>query len=82
MENIISIKKIKPASEVIPREYTWLDTKYVKAPNVLNLTKKEASSLLKGFKVEYNGNGNKIIYQDPEPDIYIKENGTIKIMLG
>ena len=82
MENIISIKNIKPASEVIPREYTWLDTKYVKAPNVLNLTKKEASSLLKGFKVEYNGNGNKIIYQDPEPDIYIKENGTIKIMLG
>lgn len=82
MKNIISIKDIKPSSEVTPREYTWLDTKYVKAPNVLNLTKKEASSLLKGFKVEYNGSGDTIIYQDPEPDIYIKENGTIKIMLG
>ncbi len=82
MENIISIREIKPSSEVTPREYTWLDTKYVKAPNVLNLTKKEASSLLKGFKVEYSGTGEKIIYQEPEPDIYIKENGTIKIMLG
>ena len=82
MKNIISIKNLQPAKEVTPREYTWLDTKYVKAPNVLNMTKKEASSILKGFKIEYSGNGDKIIYQDPKPDIYIKENSTIKVMLG
>ncbi len=82
MKNIISIKGLEPSKEVTPREYTWLDTKYVKAPNVLNMTKKEASSLLKGFKIEYSGNGDTIIYQDPKPDIYIKENATIKIMLG
>ncbi len=82
IKNIISIKNIPPSKDVTPREYTWLDTKYVKTPNVLNMTKKEASTLLKGFKVEYSGSGDNIIYQDPKPDVYIKENSTIKIMLN
>ncbi len=82
MKNIISIKGLKPSDEVTPREYTWLDTKYVKAPNVMGLTKKEAASLLKGFSVEYSGTGDTILYQEPVADIYIKENATIKLMLG
>ncbi len=82
MQNIISIKGLQPSSEVTPREYTWLDTKYVKSPNVVGKTKKEATTLLKGFQVEYSGTGDTIIYQEPEADIYIKENATIKLMLG
>lgn len=82
MKNIISIKDIPPASEVTPREYTWLDTKYVKCPNVLGKTKKEATALLKGFQVEYSGTGDTVIYQEPEADLYIKEKSTIKVMLN
>lgn len=82
MKSIISINDLKPSDDVTPREYTWLDTKYVKAPDVIGKTKKEASSLLKGFNVEYSGSGDKIIYQEPVPNTYIKENGTIKIMLN
>lgn len=82
MKSIISIKDIKPSKEVTPREYTWLDTKYIKTPNVLNMTKKEATKLLKSFKVEYSGEGDTVIYQEPKEDTYIKENSTIKIMLG
>lgn len=82
MQNIISIKGLQPSSEVTPREYTWLDTKYVKCPKVVGITKKEATSVLKGFSVEYSGTGDTIIYQEPEENIYIKENATIKLMLG
>lgn len=82
MKSIISIKDIAPSEEVTPREYTWLDTKYVKCPNVLGMTKKEVSTILKGFDVEYSGDGDTVIYQEPDADIYIKENSTIKIMLN
>lgn len=82
MKNIISIKGLKPSSEVTPREYTWLDTKYVKSPNVVGMSKKDAVKALKGFKIEYSGSGENVIYQEPEADIYIKENATIKVMLG
>lgn len=82
MKSIISIKNLKPSKEVTPRTYTWLDTKYVKCPNAIGLTKKEALSTLKGFQLEYSGTGDKIIYQEPSPDNYIKENSIIKLMLG
>lgn len=82
MKSIISIKGLEPSDEVTPREYTWLDIKYVKAPDVVNKTKKEATQLLKGFKVEYSGEGENVIYQEPEAGTYVKENSTIKLMLG
>jgi stage V sporulation protein D (sporulation-specific penicillin-binding protein) len=82
MKNIISIKGLKPSKDVTPRTYTWLDTKYVQVPNVVGLSKKEATKLLKGFEVIYSGSGDSVIYQEPDEGTYIKENGTIKIMLN
>ena len=82
MKNIISIKGLEPSRDVTPREYTWLDTKYVKCPNVVGMTKKEALSLLRGFNIIYSGTGENIIYQEPHANIYIKENSTIKVMLN
>lgn len=82
MKSIIDIKQISPSKEVTPRTYTWLDTKYIKLPNVLGMTKEEANKSLKGFNIEYSGDGSKVIYEEPEPDTYIKENSTVKIMLN
>ena len=82
MKSIISIKDLKPTKEVTPRTYTWLDIKYQKLPNVLGMSLKEAKNTLKGYKIEISGTGDKIIYQEPSPDTYIKENSTIKLMLN
>lgn len=82
MKSIISIKDIEPASEVTPREYTWLDTKYVKLESVVGKTKKEAVKLLKGFNVIYSGNGDKVIYQEPEENSYVKEGSTVRLFLN
>ena len=82
IKSIISIKDLKPTKEVTPRTYTWLDIKYQKLPNVLGMSLKEAKNTLKGYKIEISGTGDKIIYQEPSPDTYIKENSTVKLMLN
>lgn len=82
MKNIISIKDLKPSKDVTPRTYTWLDVKYNKLPDVTGLNLKEAKEKLKGYQINVNGAGDKIIYQEPEANIYVKENSTVKIMLN
>ena len=82
MKNIISIKNLKPSKDVTPRTYTWLDIKYNKLPDVTNKTLDEAKKILKGYKIEISGTGDKIIYQEPNPDTYVKESSTVKLMLN
>ena len=82
MKNIISIKGLKPSKDVTPRTYTWLDIKYNKLQNVTGLSLKEAKTILKGYQINVNGTGDKIIYQEPAPDTYIKENSTVKLLLN
>ena len=80
-ETAISLYNYKPTSEVMEKEYTWLDIKYKKLPNVLGLSFTDAQKILKGFHIEVSGTGDNIIYQSPKPDTYIKENATVKLML-
>ena len=82
MKSIISIKGLEPSNEVTPRKYTWLDQKYIKVPSVIGKDITEAKKTLKGFKIEYSGTGEKIIYQEPAENIFVKENSTIKVLLG
>ena len=42
---------------------------------------KEAQKELKGFKIEYSGDGETVTYQEPKPNQYIKETNIIKLML-
>ncbi len=82
MKDLINIMGIKPSKEGMTKEYTWLDVKYYMLPNVVGLSLKEAQKELKLFKVEYSGTGSKVIHQSPESGQYVKENGTIKLLLG
>ncbi len=81
-EEIISIESIDPSKETIPKEYTWLDQKYIEMPNAIGLTKENADKLLKDFKIEYTGTGDKIIYQSPKEGLFTKEGSTIKLLLN
>lgn len=78
----IDILNIKPDTNGIPKEYTWLDQKYVTVPNVVGLSVDEAKKVLKGFKIEYSGTGENVIYQSPSGGMYAKENGTVVVMLN
>ena len=78
----IDILDIEADTEGIPKEYTWLDTKYVVAPDVTGLSLDEAKDALKGFNIEYSGNGENVVYQSPSGGMYVKEGGTIVLMLN
>ena len=78
----IDILDIKPDTEGIPKEYTWLDQKNVVVPDVVGMTIDEAKKVLKGFNIEYSGNGETVIYESPKGGMYVKEKGTVVLMLG
>ena len=78
----IDILDIEADTEGIPKEYTWLDTKYVVAPDVTGRSLDEAKKALKGFNIEYSGNGENVVYQSPNGGMYVKEGGTIVLMLN
>ena len=78
----IDIFNISPSKEVIPKEYTWLDTKYVILPDVVGMSKDEAKKALKGFNIEYSGSGETVVYQAPAAGMYVKEASTVTLMLN
>lgn len=78
----IDILDIEPDTEGIPKEYTWLDTKYVTVPDTTGMTLDEAKTALKGFNIEYSGNGDTVVYQSPTGGMYVKEGGTVVLMLS
>jgi len=81
MLSAIDIFGFSKTKEVMPREYTWLDTKYVILPNVVDMSIDEAKKTLKGFKISYSGDGSKVLYQSPEGGYYIPEGGEVLLML-
>ncbi len=78
----IDVLDIKPDTEGIPKEYTWLDTKYVVVPDVTGMMLDEAKKSLKGFNIEYSGNGDEVVYQTPSGGMYAKEGGSVVLMLN
>lgn len=82
MLSAIDIFDIEPSKEVMPREYTWLDTKYVLLPDVIGKSLSDAKKILKGFKIEYSGNGDTIVHQSPSGNYYVPEGGEVLLMLG
>lgn len=82
LETAISVLGIEPSQDGMEKEYNWLDTKYVQLPDVTGLNLEDAKKTLKGFTVEYSGVGENVIYQSPSANTYIKEGGTVKLMLG
>ena len=82
LQSYIDIKKLEPASDVMPKVYNWNDVKYQVLPNVVGLNVDEAKKVLKGYKLEYSGDGNKIIYQSPNAGLYVEDNSIVKLMLS
>lgn len=82
MLSAIDILNIEPSREGMAKEYTWLDKKYSVLPNVVGMSKEEATKTLKNYKVEYSGSGENIIYMSPRAGYYVAEGETIMLMLG
>lgn len=81
LKSAIDIMDIKSDNNGMKREYTWLDTKYVMLPSVVNMSVEDAKKTLKGFNIEYSGSGDSVIYQSPKANMYVKEGSTVLLML-
>jgi len=78
----IQILNIEKREDGMPKEYNYLDKKMYKVADVVGLNAKEAIKMLKNFKVEFSGNGDKVIYQSPSANETLYEGDTVKLMLG
>ncbi len=82
LKTAIDLYDFPMTKEGMPREYTWLDTKYTKLPNVVGMTLEEAKKELKGYTIHTSGEGEKVIYQSPEGEYYVPEGSIISLMLS
>lgn len=82
MEDAIVALGIEKQDGGTEKKYQWYDKKYYTVENVIGLTKKEATSILKNFSVEYSGSGNNVISQSPEAGSRIVEGENVRLYLG
>ena len=79
--NAIDILNIDKRENAIEREYLYTDKQYAVVPDVVGMNVKEATKLLKQFKVEYSGSGSIVTYQSPSRGTSIYEGETIRLLL-
>ena len=82
MEDVISALDIEKQEGGTEKEYQWYDKKYYGVPNVVGMSKREATSSLKNFTVEYSGSGDNVISQSPEAETRIPEGSSVRLYLG
>jgi len=82
LESYININKIEPVKDGMPKIYKWNDVKYQVLPDVSGKGLEEAQNILHEYKLEYSGNGSKIIFQAPKGGLYVPLGSTVKLMLG
>ncbi len=82
MEDVISALDIEKQEGGTEKEYQWYDKKYYSVPNVVGMSKRDATSSLKNFTVEYSGSGDNVISQSPEENTRIPEGSPVRLYLG
>lgn len=82
LTEVADILDIEPSLDGMPKVYQWMDTKYKVLPNVVGMSLKDAQNTLKDFKIVYSGEGETVTYQSPREGQYVKEGGTVKILLN
>ena len=82
MEDAIVALGISKQEGGTEKKYQWYDKKYYSVSDVVGLSKKEATSKLKNFAIEYSGNGDTIISQSPEAGSRIVEGSNVRLYLG
>ena len=82
MEDAIVALGIEKQDGGTEKKYQWYDKKYYTVMDVVGMSKKEATSKLKNFTVEYSGTGNTVVSQSPEAETRISEGSSVRLYLG
>ena len=79
--DIIDALGIEKQPNQIEKELEWNDKVLYEVPNVVGMTKEEATKLLNNFTVEYSGSGDKVVSQSPSGGTRIEEKGIVRLLL-
>ena len=79
--DIIDALGIEKQEGQIEKVYQWDDAVYTEVPNVIGMSVKEATKALNEFKVEYTGEGTKVIEQSPVAGSRIAKDSTVRLLL-
>ncbi len=82
MEDAITSLNIEKQDGGTEKKYQWYDKKYYTVSNVVGKSKKEATSMLKNFSVEYSGSGDVVISQSPSGGSRALEGEKVRLYLG
>lgn len=82
MLSAIETLNIKEQSGGMLKEYSYLDTKYLIVPDVVGMSKEEATKALKDFKIKYTGSGDKVFYMSPSANTFQSVETTITLLLN
>jgi len=82
MMSAIETLDISEKSGGMLKEYIYTDTRYLIVPDVVGMTKSEATKSLKDFKVKYSGDGDKVVYMSPYANTFQSVDTTITLMLN
>ena len=82
MEDAIVALGIEKQEGWTEKKYQWYDNKYYNVDDVVGMSKKEATSKLNNFSIEYSGSGDTIISQSPEAGSRIAEGSSVRLYLG
>lgn len=80
--DIIDALKIERQVGGIEKIKQWDDITYIEVPNLIGLTKKEASRIVYPVEVDVSGTGEKVVEQSPIEGTKIDINSKIRILLG
>ena len=72
---------VEPREEQIEKKYLWTDAKYVTSPDFVGKEAKDIESSYL-YKIEFHGEGTKVISQQPEAFSRTIEGGTVRLYLG
>lgn len=61
--------------------YKWGEDTFSVVPNVIGMTPSEATKALSKFKVEYTGEGDKVVEQSPTAGESVADGSTIRLLL-
>lgn len=81
-EDAIMALKIKKPEAGLEKEYRYFDTKYYTLENVVGMDVDAAKEILKNFKVEYSGMGDKVIGMSPDSGSRIPEGSVVRLMVS
>ena len=80
-EDAIDALKIKKPPIGLEKEYRYFDVKYYTVSNVVGMNIDEAREILKNFKIEYSGTGDRIIDMSPDAGSRLAEGSVIRLMI-